>query len=570
MAGRLAGKRALVTAAAQGIGRAAALAFAAEGASVLATDIAEDKLADLAEALIATRRLDVTDPEAIAALADELGPVDVLFNCAGFVHHGTILDVLPVEWDFSFVLNVRSMYLMIRAFLPKMLEHARDRRRRIDHQHVLDRVLDQRRAEPLRLRRDKGGGDRADQIGGGRFHHAGHALQRDLPRHDRDPVARRAHRDAGRADGRRHRGGARRPLSSASRWAGSARPRKSRRSRSISPRTNLRSRPARSTSSTADLRLDIPSLRGAERRSNPPASAAESLLSHDRGDTMKLLRYGPRARKNPGLLDRDGKIRDLSGAVGDIDGEALSPASLDRLRRLDPATLPLVSGSPRLGPVRRQRCQRSSRSASIIGCTPQEAGAAIPKEPIFFMKAMSSICGPNDDVMIPKGSAKDRLRGRARHRDRHQARATSRCTTRPSTSPATASSTTSPSANFRSSAAGNGPRARAPTRSARSARGWSPPTRCPTRASLRLWTEVNGKRVQNSNTSDLIFGIDHIVSYVSHFMTLMPGDVIPTGTPSGVGLGMKPPQFLKPGDRDAAVGRGAWASRTSAWWPSPR
>jgi 2-keto-3-deoxy-L-fuconate dehydrogenase len=125
MAGRLDGKRALVTAAAQGIGRATALAFAAEGATVLATDIAEDRLADLAEALVATRRLDVTDEGAIAALADELGPLDILFNCAGFVHHGTILDALPEEWDFSFELNVRSMYLMIRAFLPKMLEHGK-------------------------------------------------------------------------------------------------------------------------------------------------------------------------------------------------------------------------------------------------------------------------------------------------------------------------------------------------------------------------------------------------------------------------------------------------------------
>ena len=121
MAGRLTGKRALVTAAAQGIGRATARAFAAEGASVLATDIAEDKLSPLADALIATRYLDVTDEAQIAALANELGAIDVLFNCAGFVHHGTILDVSPVEWDASFVLNVRSMYLMIRAFLPHMV-----------------------------------------------------------------------------------------------------------------------------------------------------------------------------------------------------------------------------------------------------------------------------------------------------------------------------------------------------------------------------------------------------------------------------------------------------------------
>ena len=122
MAGRLVGKRALVTAAAQGIGRATAQAFAAEGASVLATDVAEAKLAPLADALIATRRLDVTDDNAIAALAAELGPLDVLFNCAGFVHHGTILDAEPIEWDASFALNVRSMFMMIRGFLPKMLE----------------------------------------------------------------------------------------------------------------------------------------------------------------------------------------------------------------------------------------------------------------------------------------------------------------------------------------------------------------------------------------------------------------------------------------------------------------
>jgi 2-keto-3-deoxy-L-fuconate dehydrogenase len=125
MAGRLAGKRALVTAAGQGIGRATALAFAAEGASVLATDIAEEKLVPLTDALIATRRLDVTDDGAITALADELGPLDVLFNCAGFVHHGTILDADPIEWDASFALNVRSMFVMIRAFLAKTLEHGK-------------------------------------------------------------------------------------------------------------------------------------------------------------------------------------------------------------------------------------------------------------------------------------------------------------------------------------------------------------------------------------------------------------------------------------------------------------
>jgi len=122
MAGRLDGKRALVTAAGQGIGRATALAFAAEGANVLATDIAVDKLAGLSNALIETRKLDARDEAAIAALAGELPALDILFNCVGFVHHGTVLSTTPEAWDFSFALNVRSMYLMIRAFLPKMVE----------------------------------------------------------------------------------------------------------------------------------------------------------------------------------------------------------------------------------------------------------------------------------------------------------------------------------------------------------------------------------------------------------------------------------------------------------------
>ncbi|HEX7967514.1 MAG TPA: SDR family oxidoreductase [Stellaceae bacterium] len=128
MGDRLGGKKALVTAAAQGIGRASALAFAAEGAEVVATDIDAAKLADLkraAKGKVETRRLDVTDPAAIATLAGELGAVDALFNCAGFVHHGTVLDCSEKDWDFTMDLNVRSMYRMIRAFLPAMLKRGK-------------------------------------------------------------------------------------------------------------------------------------------------------------------------------------------------------------------------------------------------------------------------------------------------------------------------------------------------------------------------------------------------------------------------------------------------------------
>ncbi len=124
MSGRLQGKTALVTAAAQGIGRATALAYAREGAAVIATDINTDKLAEIASTPgIKTRRLDVTDPVAISALAKEVATPNILVNCAGFVHHGTVLECTMKDWDFSFNLNVRSMYLLIQALLPRMLEN---------------------------------------------------------------------------------------------------------------------------------------------------------------------------------------------------------------------------------------------------------------------------------------------------------------------------------------------------------------------------------------------------------------------------------------------------------------
>jgi len=262
---------------------------------------------------------------------------------------------------------------------------------------------------------------------------------------------------------------------------------------------------------------------------------------------MKLLRYGPPGQEKPGLFDRDGKIRDLSGAVRDIDGETLAPAALDRLRRLDPATLPLVSGSPRLGPS--------------VGAVPkivaiglnyrlhaQEAGAAIPSEPIFFMKATSSICGPNDDVIIPKGSQKTDYEVELAIVIGSLARYVSLADARKHVAGYCVVNDVS-EREFQIERGGQW------------TKGKSADTFCPIGpwlvtaeevpdpGKLALWTEVNGERRQNSNTGDLIFGVDEIVSYVSQFMTLLPGDVIPTGTPSGVGMGFKPPKFLKPGDQ---------------------
>ena len=280
---------------------------------------------------------------------------------------------------------------------------------------------------------------------------------------------------------------------------------------------------------------------------------------------MKLLRYGPMGQEKPGLLDRNGQIRDLSGVVRDIDGEALAPASLERLRRLDTATLPLVSGSPRIGP-----CVGSVPKIVAIGLNyrlhAQEAGMPIPTEPIFFMKATSSICGPNDDVIIPKGSQKTDyevelgivIGSTARYVSERDAA---------------------------KHIAGYSVVNDVSEREFQIERGgqWTKGKSCDTFCPLGPWlvtadevgdagklqvsTDVNGERRQNSNTADLIFGIEHIVSYVSQFMTLLPGDVIPTGTPSGVAMGFKPPRFLKPGDmmRVAVEGLGEQNSRLVAY-----
>src|SRR5713101_7355018 len=262
---------------------------------------------------------------------------------------------------------------------------------------------------------------------------------------------------------------------------------------------------------------------------------------------MKLLRYGAPGQEKPGLLDRDGKIRDLSGTVGDIDGAALAPASLDRLRRLDTGTLPLVSGTPRLGP-----CVGNVSKIVAIGLNyrlhAQEAGMPIPTEPIFFMKATTSICGPNDDVIIPKSSQKTDyevelgivIGSIARYVDIKDDRnhIAGYCVVNDVSE-----------REFQIERGGQWTKGKSADTFGPMGPWVVTAEEVPDPGKLGLWTEVNGKRVQNSNTSDLIFGIDEIVSYVSQFMTLLPGDVIPTGTPSGVGLGMKPPQFLKPGDR---------------------
>ncbi len=262
---------------------------------------------------------------------------------------------------------------------------------------------------------------------------------------------------------------------------------------------------------------------------------------------MKLLRYGPPGHEKPGLLDRDGKIRDLAGVIGDVDGETLAPASLDRLRRTDSASLALVAGMPRLGP-----CVGRVPKFIAIGLNYRqhaaETGAAIPKEPIIFMKATSSICGPDDDVVIPKGSQKTDWEVELGIVIGSLARYVAQADARRHIAGYCIVNDVS-EREFQMERGGQWTKGKSADTFGPIGPWLVTADQVPDPGKLALWTEVNGKRVQNSNTGDLIFGIDEIVSYVSHFLTLMPGDVIATGTPSGVGLGMKPPQFLKSGDR---------------------
>jgi 2,4-diketo-3-deoxy-L-fuconate hydrolase len=263
---------------------------------------------------------------------------------------------------------------------------------------------------------------------------------------------------------------------------------------------------------------------------------------------MKLLRHGPVGHEKPGLLDSSGRVRDLSHHVQDITGDVLAPASLARLAAIDAATLPVVEGRPRYGaPV-------SGVSKLIaIGLNfsdhAAESNMPVPREPVVFMKATSCIQGPDDVVMLPKDSQKT---------DWEVELGVVIGTTSRYVNEATALA----------HVAGYLVVNDLSEREYQLERGgtWDKGKGCDTFGpigpwlvtsdevgdpqSLDMWLEVNGRRVQTGNTRTMIFGIATLVSYCSRFMTLVPGDIITTGTPPGVGMGMKPtPTFLKPGDR---------------------
>ncbi|MEX6505778.1 fumarylacetoacetate hydrolase family protein [Jiella sp. M17.18] len=261
---------------------------------------------------------------------------------------------------------------------------------------------------------------------------------------------------------------------------------------------------------------------------------------------MKLVRYGLPGQELPGLIDDEGAIRDLSAHVADISGSVLSDAGLAKLAAIDVDTLPVVDGDPRLGP-----CVGDVSKILCIGLNysdhAAETGAEPPSEPIVFTKQLNALCGPNDDVEMPRGS--DALDWEVELAVIIGKRAKY-------VSEADAMKHVAGFAVMNDVSE----RTFQTKRQGQWTKGKSHDTFGPlgpwlvTRDSvadphnLAMWLDVNGERRQTGNTSTLIFNVPHVISYLSQFMTLMPGDVITTGTPPGVGMGMKPPQYLKVGD----------------------
>jgi ureidoglycolate lyase len=261
---------------------------------------------------------------------------------------------------------------------------------------------------------------------------------------------------------------------------------------------------------------------------------------------MKLLRYGRAGAEKPGMLDANGKIRDLSGVVADINPAAISPTSLRKLGKLDPASLPLVRGKPRLGP-----CVVRPLNFVCIGLNyadhAAETGAAIPKEPIVFLKSLGAFHGPNDDVKIPRGAKKVDyevelgiiIGTTARYVPENDAmrHVAGYCIVNDVSE-----------REFQSERGGTWDKGKGCDTFGPVGPWLVTRDEIPDPQALHMWTDVDGKRMQDGSTKTMIFGVQKLVSYVSHFITLHAGDVIATGTPPGVGLGRKPvPIFLKAG-----------------------
>lgn len=261
---------------------------------------------------------------------------------------------------------------------------------------------------------------------------------------------------------------------------------------------------------------------------------------------MKLLRYGPSGEERSGLLDGEGRIRDLSAVVPDISGKTLSRAGIEALRRLDPAALPLVVDPVRLGP-----CVAGVGNFIAVGLNyadhARESGLPIPDEPVLFNKAPSSISGPNDPIIVPPGSSKLDWEVEIAMVIGEAAYGVSEAHAPDVVAGYCVCHDVSERA-FQNEHGGQWTKGK-------SSPGFGPlgpylvtPDEIADAQDLALWLDVNGARMQTGSTATMIFGLHFLVSYVSRFMRLEPGDVITTGTPPGVGMGRRPPRYLQPGD----------------------
>ncbi|HEX3346789.1 MAG TPA: fumarylacetoacetate hydrolase family protein [Acetobacteraceae bacterium] len=261
---------------------------------------------------------------------------------------------------------------------------------------------------------------------------------------------------------------------------------------------------------------------------------------------MKLVRYGEVGAEKPGLIDAQGALRDLSGHIKDVDGTTLAPASLQKLAALDPNSLPKVNGSPRIG-----ACVARPLNFVCIGLNyadhAAETGAQIPKEPIVFLKSLGAFQGPNDDVKIPRGSKKTDwevelgivIGTKASYVPEHDAmnHIAGYCVVNDVSE-----------REFQTERGGTWDKGKGCDTFGPTGPWMVTKDEIADPQNLAMWTDVDGERMQNGSTKTMIFNCRKLVSYVSHFITLHPGDLIATGTPPGVGLGKKPePIFLKPG-----------------------
>ena len=262
---------------------------------------------------------------------------------------------------------------------------------------------------------------------------------------------------------------------------------------------------------------------------------------------MKLVRYGAPHQERPGILDSGGHIRELSGTVPDITGESLSPATLASLKSIDIAKLPVVPGTPRLG-----ACVGGVGKFVCIGLNysdhAAEAGMKVPSEPVIFMKATSAICGPNDDIVIPKGGTKIDWEVELGVVIGKPAKYVSEADAMSCVAGYCVVNDLSERA-FQLEGTGQWVKGKSADTFGPIGPWLVTADEVPDPQDLNLWLEVDGHRYQNGSTRTMIFGVRQLVSYVSRFMSLQPGDIISTGTPPGVGMGQRPPVYLRAGNR---------------------